>query len=73
MDHDTRTLNNLKTLNRNANGITAQRPILITFLARYNIDVACISEIYLASQEKYLPFMCTERAANQEWHQVLPS
>lgn len=51
MDHNIKTLHNLKLLNWNANGIKAQRSIFIAFLARHNIDIACISETHLTTSD----------------------
>lgn len=54
MDNSTyKTLQNLTILNWNANGIKAQRSLLISFLARYNVDVACITETHLSDGEVF--------------------
>lgn len=42
-------LSHLNVLNWNANGIKSQQTLFTTFLTRYNIDIACISETHLTS------------------------
>lgn len=44
-------LENITILNYNANGLKKQKALIIAFLARYNIDIACISETHLAPGE----------------------
>lgn len=54
MDHNqARTLQNLSLLNWNANGIKADRSLFVAFLARYKIDIACITETHLALGEQF--------------------
>lgn len=46
-------IQNLTILNWNANGINNQRSLFIAFLARYNVDIACISETHLDEVTKF--------------------
>lgn len=47
------TIHNLTVLNFNANGLKKQRSLFIAFLARHNIDIACISETHLIPTEPF--------------------
>ena len=46
-------VNNLTLLNWNANGLKEKRSTFISFMARHNIDVACVSETHLAPAENF--------------------
>lgn len=46
-------INNLTVLNWNADGLKRQRAIFLEFLARHNVDVACISETHLTNAETF--------------------
>lgn len=48
---NTLSLKTIKILNWNCNGVKSQRSLLISFLARYNIDVACLTETHLSDGE----------------------
>lgn len=45
------TIQNLRILNWNADGLKTKRAITIDFLQRHNIDIACISESHLIPDE----------------------
>lgn len=51
MDNPHHTLHNLTLLNWNTNGVKSQRAIFISFLARYKVDIACITETHLSEGE----------------------
>lgn len=53
MAHKNQTLQNLNLLNWNSNGIKNQRSLLINFLSRHNVAVACITETHLSNEEPF--------------------
>lgn len=61
-----KAIENLNILNWNSNGITNQRSLFIAFLARYNIDIACISETHLSTTDNFkIPGYCVYRNDRQ--------
>lgn len=44
--------NNTSFLNYNAYGLKSHRNALLAFLNHHNIDIACITEIYLSNTDK---------------------
>ena len=46
-------IDNLTLLNWNANGLRDKRATFISFMARHNIDIACVSEMHLTITEPF--------------------
>ena len=44
---------NITILNFNANGVKKQKNLLQTFMTRYNVDIACITETHFAPGETF--------------------
>jgi hypothetical protein len=56
-------IQNLTIANWNANGLKAKRSTFIAFLARHNVDIACVSETHLINNENFkLPGYTISRA-----------
>lgn len=54
MAHNTQdAIQNIKILNYNANGIQRQRTLLMDFLHRHNVNIACITETHLIENEHF--------------------
>lgn len=54
MDHGRNPVSHkLSLLNWNANGLTSKRMIFIDFLARHDIDVACVTETHFAPGQNF--------------------
>lgn len=47
------TLNTLKILNWNANGLKPKKSTFSSFLVRHNIDIACLTETHLVNSEPF--------------------
>lgn len=67
MDFNLRTVHNLNFLNWNANGLKGKRNSFIVFLAQNKIDIACVTETHLISNERftvpgYLVYRCDRDA-----------
>lgn len=50
-NNSSRRLQNITILNWNANGIASQKSVFTAFLARYNVDIACLTETHLTEGE----------------------
>lgn len=46
-------IQNLTILNWNANGLKQKRSTFVSFLARHNIDIACVTETHLVRTEQF--------------------
>lgn len=46
-------IHNLTLLNWNANGLREKRSTFISFMARHNIDIACVTETHLVEGENF--------------------
>lgn len=68
-NHNNLTLQNIKILNWNANGIKRQRSPFIDFLERHQITVACITETHLLQTENFrIPGFITYRKDRETAH-----
>src|SRR5436190_1429594 len=50
---NTHMISNLTFLNWNANGIKEKRETFVAYLARHNVDVACVNETHLVQNEQF--------------------
>jgi endonuclease/exonuclease/phosphatase (EEP) superfamily protein YafD len=50
---NTQIINSLTFLNWNANGLKEKRATFLAFMARHNVDVACITETHLVQNENF--------------------
>lgn len=57
---------NLVLLNWNSDGLKSRQTLLKDFLSRHDVDIACISETHLISDDKFrMPGYCTYRCDQQ--------